>query len=200
MDTYGNRIKVAREAAGLSQSALGKLIGTTGVTIMRYEKELRQPRFEQLSELAKALQLSKSFFLQTQPFEDLDFLHTFKSMILSSICSAHLISDEELETIERSSDYEYWRCISMHIVSIIEIGKYTLNIQYKDYYIGQLKIKSVPNQTDVDFNELIYGRNDEHQIHNAAILLDFFFNLNAIGQKKAMERIHELSEIERYHI
>lgn len=52
---YGERIKACRANAGLSQSELGSIIGVTGVTIMRYEKELREPKFEVFKALADAL-------------------------------------------------------------------------------------------------------------------------------------------------
>lgn len=52
---FGEQIKKAREAAQMTQEQLGAAIGVTGVTIMRYEKNQRQPRFEQLQAIAKAL-------------------------------------------------------------------------------------------------------------------------------------------------
>ena len=55
MKTWGERIKLAREAANLTQEQLGEKLGVTGVTIMRYEKNQRQPRLGQLSKIAKAL-------------------------------------------------------------------------------------------------------------------------------------------------
>lgn len=53
--TTGQLIKAAREKAGLTQAELGKKIGVTGVAIMRYEKDLRQPRLEQIQAIACAL-------------------------------------------------------------------------------------------------------------------------------------------------
>lgn len=51
----GTLIKAAREAANLTQEQLGEMIGTTGVSIMRYEKGLRNPRLELLTAIADAL-------------------------------------------------------------------------------------------------------------------------------------------------
>jgi len=39
-----NRIKIARMRKGLTQDQLGKLVGVSGVAIMRYEKNQRQPK------------------------------------------------------------------------------------------------------------------------------------------------------------
>lgn len=55
MGDYGSRIKAAREAAGLTQEQLGEKLGVTGVTIMRYEKNQREPRQKQLERIAAAL-------------------------------------------------------------------------------------------------------------------------------------------------
>lgn len=53
--TVGQRIKTARERAGITQFELGEKVGVSGVAIMRYEKDQRQPRLEQLSKIARAL-------------------------------------------------------------------------------------------------------------------------------------------------
>lgn len=53
--TIGERIKAAREQAGVTQVELGEKIGVSGVAIMRYEKNARQPRLEQLQRIALAL-------------------------------------------------------------------------------------------------------------------------------------------------
>ena len=70
MAFVGSRIKAARDAAGITQEQLGKLIGVTGVTIMRYEKGQREPRLEQLQSIANALNISVSQLLGFRP-EDL---------------------------------------------------------------------------------------------------------------------------------
>lgn len=60
MGNFGDLIKREREAAGLTQEQLGEKIGVTGVTIMRYEKNQREPRLEQLDKIAEALGVSLS--------------------------------------------------------------------------------------------------------------------------------------------
>ena len=55
---FGSQIKKAREAKQMSQEQLGAALGVTGVTIMRYEKNQRQPKFEQLIDIANALDIS----------------------------------------------------------------------------------------------------------------------------------------------
>lgn len=50
-----NRIKELREAAGLTQTQLGDLIGTTGVSISRYEKQWQRVSLPILQQIADAL-------------------------------------------------------------------------------------------------------------------------------------------------
>lgn len=58
--TIGERIQNARKKSGLTQEELGERVGVTGVAIMRYEKGARQPRLEQLRQIALALGTSVS--------------------------------------------------------------------------------------------------------------------------------------------
>lgn len=55
MTDYGQMIKRAREEAGITQEALGKAIGVSGVTIMRYEKGQRNPSSKVIGEIAEVL-------------------------------------------------------------------------------------------------------------------------------------------------
>ena len=61
--TIGERIKISRDRAGITQVELGEKIGVSGVAIMRYEKNTRQPRLEQLQAIAAALNVSVNYLL-----------------------------------------------------------------------------------------------------------------------------------------
>ena len=63
MGDYGTRIKAAREAAQLTQEQLGEKVGVTGVTIMRYEKNQREPRLKKLFEIAAATEVSPAYLM-----------------------------------------------------------------------------------------------------------------------------------------
>ena len=67
--TIGERIKSAREESGMTQAELGKKVGVSGVAIMRYEKNQRQPRFETLQRIAAALEVHTSQLLVNFPPE-----------------------------------------------------------------------------------------------------------------------------------
>ena len=195
MSIYGERIKVIREAAGITQEALGKAIQTTGVTIMRYEKGVREPRLKQIEKIAKALDISESFLQASAPFEDLDFLDQFKAVILSSL-EQHQCFTFANRGLSQIGDYEYWKCISENIASIVCSSKNTLSIQYKNS--EPEKVKFVSAQAEFDFNEPLQSLIDHGYTAQVYQILTGLKKLNKNGIEKVVERIHELSELERY--
>lgn len=57
MEEFSKNLKIQRLKKNLSQDDLGKLIGVSGVTIMRYEKGLREPKLETIKNIANALKI-----------------------------------------------------------------------------------------------------------------------------------------------
>ena len=57
MATFSENLKFERQKKNLSQQELGERIGVTGVTIMRYEQGLREPKLETVTALANALKI-----------------------------------------------------------------------------------------------------------------------------------------------
>ena len=64
MQTVGEKIKAAREAAGMTQEQLGRELGVTGVAVMRYEKGQRQPSINQRLLLADIFKTSLLYFIE----------------------------------------------------------------------------------------------------------------------------------------
>lgn len=65
--TVGEQIKALRENAGLTQTELGEKVGVSGVAIMRYEKNKRQPRIEHLQRIADALEVPVTDLFDNEP-------------------------------------------------------------------------------------------------------------------------------------
>ncbi len=61
--SFGERLKEARKAAGLTQEQLGNYLGVTGVTIMRYEKSIRFPDYDTLIKLADYFNVTVDYLL-----------------------------------------------------------------------------------------------------------------------------------------
>ena len=95
MGDYGIRIKAAREAANMTQEQLGKKIGVTGVTIMRYEKNQREPRLEQLQKIAEILGISFDYLLNGFTIQSTHFagLHIFRDNNPQGKVSLDLLND-----------------------------------------------------------------------------------------------------------
>jgi Zn-dependent peptidase ImmA (M78 family)/DNA-binding XRE family transcriptional regulator len=62
--TIGERIKIARRAAGLSQRALAEAVGVSAMAISKYERELDIPSSDVLLRLAQALNVKTEYFLR----------------------------------------------------------------------------------------------------------------------------------------
>ncbi|MCI8560872.1 MAG: helix-turn-helix transcriptional regulator [Dorea sp.] len=65
--TIGEQIKNYRKAAKLTQKKLGELSNTSERTIQQYEAGKRQPRIEQLQQIAGTLNIPISSFLNSAP-------------------------------------------------------------------------------------------------------------------------------------
>jgi transcriptional regulator with XRE-family HTH domain len=63
--SLGERIKVARRAAGLSQEALGGVLGKSQSAVSQYELGISAPEFDVVVPLARALSVSLDWLLGT---------------------------------------------------------------------------------------------------------------------------------------
>lgn len=70
-----------------------------------------------LSAISSTLGLSWSFFSSCSPFEDLEFLHENKTLILERLEEYGLISTET-KPFDRISKYEFWEILSLHVFDV----------------------------------------------------------------------------------
>lgn len=142
MASYGSNIKAAREAAGMTQEELGARIGVTGVTIMRYEKEVREPNLKTIAAIANALNTSVSFLVGqvTGPLSP-TLQRAFWSVFLERVeerLMSHSPADLE-EVYGTAHPYE----------DVFE-GKHTLTLD---------KVKEMAEELGVSSEYLIAGKN-----------------------------------------
>lgn len=157
MGNYGDRIKKARESVGLTQEQLGKKIGVTGVTIMRYEKNQREPRQKQLHAIADALNV---------PIYEL----------------YGGVADGDSIRFERDIDPEVLRSLPGYIEG--ENGQFSVE---------------PGSEAEKKLREIIIGAaNQEPASPDKARLDAAYAKLNPSGQKEAVKRVEELTEIPRY--
>ena len=98
--------------------------------------------------------------------------------------------------LSQVGDYEYWKCISENIASIVRSGENTLNIQYKN--AEPEKVEFVSAKVEFDFNGPIQTLVENGYIAQAYQILSGLKKLNKDGIEKILERINELLELKRY--
>lgn len=92
MSNEGDYIKIARQKAGLTQKQLAEKVGLATITIQQYERNLREPRLENLKKIAHALNIPPedlsgtiSIGLMTESdYEKLDYLFSNESKQLTT--------------------------------------------------------------------------------------------------------------------
>lgn len=94
----GERIRVYRTNAGLTQKQLGNLSGTSETTIKQYELGKRQPRIAQLQKIADVLDVSVNNLLADGEYE---FIENLKEKF----------SDERYEYLKNSRKPEYYESL-----------------------------------------------------------------------------------------
>lgn len=68
MNTFGERLRAAREARGLTQQALGFDVGVTDATISKWEKGRSEPTLAQLAMLAELLGVTTDKLIRNVAF------------------------------------------------------------------------------------------------------------------------------------
>lgn len=64
---FGEKIRHARKAAGLTQRQLAKMIGVANTSVSNWEKDLSRPDADMIRQLCAVLQLQPNDFYGTQP-------------------------------------------------------------------------------------------------------------------------------------
>lgn len=103
LEQVGQRIRDARERLGLTQEALGQLIGRTQYSISQYESGSRAIAITELPALARALNVPINYFFgdtDDPNIEGIDLLAELKS----------LSPDEKKMLLDRwRIDLEWWK-------------------------------------------------------------------------------------------
>jgi len=63
MDTFGSRLRVARQAIGMTQQRLGDALGVSKGAVSRWESGIDQPKFDLLPELRSRLRVSLDYLI-----------------------------------------------------------------------------------------------------------------------------------------
>lgn len=108
----GERIKTAREAAGLTQTEFGRAVGKSVSTVSEWESGKRSPGVKLLPDIAKALSVSVAYLIgETEsPSPDAElteteahiYAYSFRPIVFKSLLGCSLLvedTDEDGNTI-----------------------------------------------------------------------------------------------------
>lgn len=120
--TFGEKLKQARTDAGLKQSELAKIIGTTNTTISNWEKGVSKPDLDMLSYICGALKVKVSYFLQPVLPDDevtipeLNMIKKYRDLDLHGKDMVDTVLEKETDRVKNFGKLE-----DRKIISLIEI-------------------------------------------------------------------------------
>lgn len=190
MGDYGARIKAAREGANLTQEQLGDLIGVTGVTITRYEKNQREPRIKQIAAIAKAVNVPAAYLMGCVGDDGAVDLGLVAIELSKIIGIDRAIVFAALERVAPEDPFAE--------ESIDSVRKVANELQVKETISKSLSIqakatdKRLFNIAEQILWQMSYGARAVAEIQESIKML------NEDGQREAVKRVAELTEIPKY--
>ena len=91
---FGKRLKEMRQARGLTQIELAKIVGGTQKMITHYENRVKFPPVDMIPKLAKALKVSTDELLGIKPLKDGEFTKNKNLMRRFTIVSKLPLRDQ----------------------------------------------------------------------------------------------------------
>lgn len=138
--SYGQRMKEARKAAGLTQEQLAKECGVATITIRQYEACKREPRLKQFELIAEILGIDINWLMHGKTLEQRDqeikdmVAEKFRGMALRKMTDAesHKAGFLQFHSAEDRLAHFYGRCLN--IDGKLAASKYFFHclVQYLD--------------------------------------------------------------------
>ena len=183
--TAGERIKEARILAGMTQKELAAKLGIPYQGIGQWERDIRTPRVNTLEKIADALGVSVSYLLGDCSMEEL---------------KADRKVQDELQKLVTDDNAAYLATkLSMPIEHIkgqiadprtdggMRLTRILLRAEIKKC------LAEIPDGLDIS-SAVVPDKVSEL----ARKLMDYFNSLNDVGKAKALERVEELTELQKY--
>jgi transcriptional regulator with XRE-family HTH domain len=131
-----NKLKQKREEKGWSASQLAQEAGVSTKTVYRWENDGAQPRFEQLSILAKTLDCQPQDLLESDDTQISFYVDNklAKAITLRAAKNDHSFKDEIVATLERSIEGQDSSMVNM------------VNMAVMRTYIGEERANAILRQ------------------------------------------------------
>ncbi|WP_404989051.1 helix-turn-helix domain-containing protein [Clostridium culturomicium] len=171
MLNIGDKIKAARKSANITQKELANMIGVTTTTIQNYENNRREPNFNTLECISKALNLSINELLGVQ--NDFTFADSLNDIRFNSVMS--WISDKSFNIVETTIMKEHFNDLLLKYKNLIEELsnlKYRWEIE-QEAYKNLYKNKENP-LSDESIKVLFIRQELEHSIENISAWINAF--------------------------
>lgn len=180
--TTGQRIKIARKNAGMTQSELSSKLNIPYQSISQWERDLRNPKRETLQRIADALGVSVDYLLGTHHLKGILNYKTaaIRDRIFEAIKQAGLSNEEFCLKLGLPVDEWFkWKegSSTSYLECLPEISK-------------QLGIPE----------DILSGEKPDTVHPDRIRLTKAFDKLNQSGQREAIKRIEELSEMPKYTV
>lgn len=174
MATLGENIKKARIKKGITQEELATALNTTKATISRYELGKREPRSDQLKEIAKALNVTVAYL---EGIEVVDVIDLIGALQRKDYRSVEQIMNLQAGSLDHFPDDELD----------------TLGSQILQKSASELNINDITACIREHFGEVT-----EYDYVIISSILKSLSMLNEKGQSQAVFRIDELTAIPWY--
>ena len=201
MITTGKRIRIARLAANMTQKQVGEKCGMADSNIRAYELGKANPKLATLQKIADARGVSVDFLTGHAPFNDLNLLDEYRSVIIAGLEKEGILHNIFPGNV---SELDYYKYVSDNIVSLeLEKEASVLDIQFKNKskandVAPHRKFGYVKMAANLDFNDIINKLYEDNQLVAAYRILNDLYILNHLGEDAALTYIEDLAEIPKY--
>lgn len=185
--TLGERIKLYRKAADKTQSELGELCGVNPANLRKYESGRQTPKYETLERIADAL--GTFVFVIYSPG---DFAADY--MVNSGILRRWFddIAIEEAKRSDVNADEILSELLGLDVRELSNSGTRITTFKISPGFYSKVA-HTICHISAGDIPDAAGAA--PAQVEQ---LLQDFNKLNSAGQEKALERVHELTEVPRY--
>ena len=178
--TTGERIRAARLRAGLTQQELAEKIGISYQGIGQWERDARKPKIETLSKIADALDVPVGYFMGQD-----NIIEVARHKMSTREALQELLTDTNIDVFAKL----------LGTTPEIAQGLFDVNDSFDARIMLALlyQIASTLPVDDQDGDTL-----SELEKSRENLLLSMFRKLNDDGKAKVLERVEELTELQKY--